>query len=506
MLQSLKVKFVVALVLLVSVVIGLSTWWTLSVHRHHMLQATEDKVRALTEAIDRGIHVAMREGRSQDVQSILEEVGKDPDIDRIIIFDSGGKILRASRPELVGRTLERDRLSRYLDQPDFAVTGLYESGNLLHSVVKKIRNRPECFSCHGKDETINGILHVDMSFKRTQEQIAGMERTALWTMLLTAAVLAAGGAVLMIRLVERPVGTLVQAMAKVEGGDLETRADLGTRDELGRLADSFNTMVDRLEAARAEIEVYHQQRLARAERLAGLGELAASLAHEIKNPLAGIGGAIQVISDELPETDPRKGILHEVLAQVHRLDRTARDLLAFARPGTPEVGPCDIHHILDRVLLLLAESPEAKHVRVVRAYQPGIPRLEADGKQMGQVFLNLMLNAFQAMPGGGQITVRTSVRAVDGVNGEPAIPGDQAVEVALTDTGPGIPPHILKEIFKPFITTKHRGTGLGLSVSRRIVEDHGGWIKAESAPGQGATFRVFLPLQASKTPVGEQVP
>src|SRR5574341_515237 len=130
-------------------------------------------------------------------------------------------------------------------------------------------------------------------------------------------------------------------------------------------------------------------------------------AHEIKNPLAGIAGAVQVIADELPEADSRKEIMREILSQVHRLDRTVRDLLAFARPGKPEISPCDIHQVLDRVLLLLAESPEAKDVRVVRAYQPGIPFLPADGKQLGQVFLNLILNAVQAMPGGGSITIAT---------------------------------------------------------------------------------------------------
>ncbi|HEX9897780.1 MAG TPA: ATP-binding protein [Candidatus Methylomirabilis sp.] len=533
MFQSLKVKFVTALVLLVSVVIALSTWWTLDVHRRHMLQATEDKVRAMTDAIERGIHVAMREGRSQEVQRILEEMGRDPDIERIIIFDTRGKILRASKPVLVGRILDRDRLSRYLDQPDFMVTGLQENGQLVQSVVKKIRNRQECFACHGKQEVVNGVLHVDMSFRQTQEQIAEMERSALFMMLLTAGVLAAGGTVLMVRLVERPVARLIGTMAKVEAGELEARAELRTRDELGRLAESFNTMVEKLRAARAEIEGYHQERLARAERLATLGELAAALAHEIKNPLAGIAGAVQVIADELPKADSRKEIMREILSQVHRLDRTVRDLLAFARPGKPEISPCDIHQVLDRVLLLLAESPEAKDVGVVRAYQAGIPRLDADDKQMGQVFLNLILNAVQAMPGGGSVTIATRLvrngdrRSVDSSIGQfggtersgqrdqltnrpmhqLTSPSDgQWLEVAVSDTGPGIPPHILKDIFTPFVSTKRRGTGLGLSVSRRIVEDHGGWIEAESPAGSGATFRVCLPLDAASRQTGERLP
>jgi signal transduction histidine kinase len=514
--HSLKIKFIGALVLLVSVVIGLSTWWNLNVHRRHMLHATQDKVRAMTEAIERGIHVAMRDGRSQDVQRILEEVGRDPDIEKIIIFDTQGKILRSSRPELVGRVLDRDRLSRYLDRPDSAVASLYENGTLVHAVVRKIRNQPECFPCHTKDAAVNGILHVDMSFQQTQAQIADMERTALWTMLLTAAVLAAGGGLLMVRLVDRPVASLMRVMAKVEGGDVEARANLGRRDELGRLSESFNAMVERLEAARTEIEAYHQQRLARAERLATLGELAASLAHEIKNPLAGISGAVQVIADDLPESDPRKGIMQEILSQVRRLDKTVRDLLAFARPGRPRLGPCDIHQVLDRVLLLLAENPRAKQVRVIRAYRADIPQLDADEEQLRQVFLNLMLNAIQAMPDGGRVTITTrrvdwsssqfvnSANPVDQLTTRPIDRSGAWVEVAVSDTGPGIAPHLLEDIFKPFYTTKHRGTGLGLSVSRRIVEDHGGWIEAESPPGKGATFRVILPVAPGRPPMGER--
>jgi signal transduction histidine kinase len=234
----------------------------------------------------------------------------------------------------------------------------------------------------------------------------------------------------------------------------------------------------------------------------------------------------------LPETDPRKEIMHEMLSQVHRLDRTVRDLLAFARPGKPEVAPCDIHQVLDRVLLLLAESPEAKQVRVVRAYQPGMPHLAADGKQLGQVFLNLILNAVQAMPGGGSITIATRlidrgqlVKLSTGQSGGTRETGSTNestnrhvdhstdrlaegdwLEVAVSDTGPGIPPHILKDIFTPFISTKRRGTGLGLSVSRRIVEDHGGWIGAENAPGQGAIFRVCLPLDGSNPRAGDRLP
>jgi signal transduction histidine kinase len=390
--------------------------------------------------------------------------------------------------------VDRERLSRYLTQSDSAVTGRYENGQLIQSVVKKIRNRAECRTCHGATEWL-GTLQLDMSFGRTQRDIASMERAALWTFVLTGLVLASGGGFLMTRLVDRRVTRLSHAMARVEAGDLAVPALSGGPDELGRLTESFNAMVDRLRAARDEIELYHRQRLDRAERLATLGRVAASLAHEIRNPLAGIAGAVGVIADELPDTDPRKEIMDEILSQTRRLTKTVQDLLTFARPAAPTLASCDLHRVLDRVLLLLAEDPVAKRIRLVRNYCPDLPRLEADDKQLAQVFLNLLLNAAQAVHGDGQVTITTRLNDAGGADGEPsASDGGQTIEVSVTDTGPGIPPGILSELFTPFFTTKPRGTGLGLAISRRIVEDHGGWIRTESPPGQGATFRVGLPL------------
>jgi signal transduction histidine kinase len=491
---SLKTRFIAALILLVGLALGVSTWWNLEVHRGHMLKATEDKVRALAEAIDRGIQFAMRDGHTPGVQRILESIARDPDIERIIIFDDRGTIMRASTPDLVGRTLDRDRLSRYLVQSDGTVMEHYEEGVLTQSLVKKLRNRPECHACHGTAESL-GTLHLDMSFRQTQEQIADMERAALWTFLLTGLAMAAGGGFLMTRLVDQRVTRLAHAMARVEAGDLAVRAIPGAPDELGRLTKSFNTMVDRLKAARDEIELYHRQRLARAERLARLGELAASLAHEIKNPLAGIAGAVQVIAGEMPPADPRKEIMEEILEQVHRLGKTVKELLEFARPPSPAFAPCDIGQVLDRVLILLAEDPTAKTTRIVRAYDAGLPPVEADGKQLGQVFLNLLLNAVQAMPAGGEVTLRTGLYAGNGADLPDWRPGEEAVEVCVSDSGAGVPAHLASEIFTPFFSTKPRGVGLGLSICRRIIEDHGGWIGVESMPGQGTTFRVILPLR-----------
>jgi two-component system NtrC family sensor kinase len=502
-LQSLKTKFIAALILLVGVVLGLATWWNLGLQTRHMVQAAEEKVRALADAIDGGIQVAMREGHTTEVQRILEAMARDPDIEHIVILDDNGKIRQASKPVLVGRTVDRGLLTRYLAQSESTVTERYEDGELVQSVVKKIRNRVECRTCHGTATEFLGTIQLVMSFGRTHAQIADTTHAALWTVLLTGLVLAGGGAILMIRMVDRRITRLADAMACVEGGDLGVRAIPGGRDELGGLAESFNAMVDRLRAAREEIEAYHQQRLAHAERLASLGELSASVAHEIKNPLAGIAGAVGILAEDMPAGDPRKEVMSEILAQIRRLDGTVRELLTFARPTRAEIGPCDLHHVLDRVLLMLAEDPSAANVRVVREYRSDLPPVSADGRLLEQVFFNLLLNAVQAMGARGTITLRTNLQGPGAVwtDGAPLGPH---VEVHLTDSGPGIPVHLLREIFTPFFTTKPRGIGLGLAITRRIVEQHGGRIGVENVPGQGAMFRICLPLGGSTVGSGEE--
>jgi len=482
-LSSLKVRFIVAMILLATVVIGLSGWWSVTTHRGHMLQATQDKVRAMAEAVDSGIREAMRAGRSREVQDILVHMAQDPDIEQIAILDSRGRVLRASRPELVGQVLDRDHLSQLLVQPDLTVTQHYEGGEPIQSVVKRIQNRPECLACHSQEGQTIGILHLDMSARRTQEQIVEMERSAVWTVLLTAVVLATGGALLMIRLVERPVAALMRKMAQVEGGNLATRADEGRGDELGRLAASFNAMVDRLQAAREEIETYHRHRLERAERLATLGELAASMAHEIKNPLAGIRGACEIMSDLLPSDDPRRELSTEVHRQIDRLDRTLRDLLLFSRPPATRLEPSDLHGAIEHVLAVLLRDAQTRGVAVVRRYSGTMPEVPLDAQQMEQVLFNVLLNAFQAIGFAGTVTITTEA-------------DEREVRVRIRDTGPGISKENADRIFKPFFTTRSKGTGLGLAIVRNIMNAHGGRIVAGTAPEGGAEVVLALPRNA----------
>jgi len=224
------------------------------------------------------------------------------------------------------------------------------------------------------------------------------------------------------------------------------------------------------------------ERVSRVERLAEIGQLAASLAHEIKNPLAGISGAIQVIRGDLKAADPHRRVLDDVLRQIDRLDRTVKDLLTFARPQAPRFKPCRLKDTIDRVIGLLRQEPALKGL-VVDHPNPIAETLAVDEHQIEQLLMNLLLNAAQASAAAG---ARVELRS--------AVDGEEVV-IAIRDQGQGMDEETRRRAFEPFFTTKARGTGLGLSICQRIVSAHGGAMRLESEPGRGTLVEVRLPLR-----------
>ncbi len=228
-----------------------------------------------------------------------------------------------------------------------------------------------------------------------------------------------------------------------------------------------------------------QEQLVQAEKLAALGRLVGSIAHEVNNPLQAIQNCLHLSwHSGLPEEKRRE--YHDLaMGEVLRLIRTVRDMLDFYRPTAADYVGTDLNLLLDETLSLAAKPLADKNIQVKKNYRKIPPTAPVVRNNIKQVFLNLLLNAGEAMEGGGQLTLRTHV-ANDG--------GQKVAQVSVTDTGPGIPPEHLPKVFEPFYTTKPTGTGIGLAVSYGIVQAHGGWIKVTSAPGT-TTFTVSLPLE-----------
>jgi len=239
-------------------------------------------------------------------------------------------------------------------------------------------------------------------------------------------------------------------------------------------------ILDMQVALDAYYETRHRKAVQRSEQLAAVGELAASIAHEVRNPLAGMKGALEVLRTELEVKPSNIEIVDELLTQIARLENLVRDLLTYARPRALCRQTFDVNEVLDRLLRQHKEVADSFGITVHRIYGPGTSRLVADPLQIEQVFLNLIYNAVQAMETGGTLTVST--RAEHG-----------RLVICFEDTGKGIPPADLDRVFQPFFTTKHRGSGLGLPIVSKIVEAHGGTISVSSVVDRGTVATVTIP-------------
>ncbi len=234
----------------------------------------------------------------------------------------------------------------------------------------------------------------------------------------------------------------------------------------------------------------HDAEMVQAEHLATMGELAAGIAHEIRNPLAGIAGAIEIITKDFPKDHPDREILEDLRQEVRRIEKVLNDLLTYARPKPPRFGMTDLKETVAHTLQFARQQIGSKNIEFSIQIPSGLPRFRMDGEQLHQVLLNLVLNGIQAMDQEGKITLQARV-----LPGSGAPNRHNFVEISVSDTGPGISPEQLEKIFRPFYTTKRGGTGLGLSLCRRIISQHGGTLAAESEINKGSRFIINLPMR-----------
>jgi len=284
--------------------------------------------------------------------------------------------------------------------------------------------------------------------------------------------------------VRRPMLELQHKIQQVADGNLNVQVGFSERnDDIGDLGRNFNNMVQQLRESRQEIEHLHRTQMSRAEHMATLGELAAGLAHEIRNPLAGIAGVMQIVGRDLPPTSPACDVVKDVQEEVVRINRIVSDLLETARPRAPEFQLADLNTTVEHAVGFARQQVLSKPIEIEFVKSPDLGLVEHDPRQLHQVLLNLLLNAIQALDGAGRVSVMLA--QID----------ESTVSVSINDTGAGIAPENLTHIFRPFFTTKGHGTGLGLPLARRIIEDHGGKLEVTSDLGHGSTFTFVLPFR-----------
>jgi signal transduction histidine kinase len=295
---------------------------------------------------------------------------------------------------------------------------------------------------------------------------------------------------LFLKFVNIPIKKLTETMRKAEEGDLTVRVNVRSRDEIGSLAENLNIMIEKLNLAKQEAEQYHQELIQRADRMATIGELASGIAHEIRNPLAGIQGAIQILAEGFPKEDPRTQVTDEIQKQIYKLERLVRDLLNYAKPVPANYLPTDINGLVDKVLsFFVTQRGVPVDYKIEKKLFSSLPRTLIDPSSMEQAFLNIILNAQKAMPKGGTFTVSTVALPQRNDDGKEV----REVQIIFEDTGVGIPGENLPKIFNPFFSTRSDGTGLGLAITKNIVEQHGGRIEVESQVSVGTKFVITLP-------------
>lgn len=261
----------------------------------------------------------------------------------------------------------------------------------------------------------------------------------------------------------------------------------------GVLADRERRQRKELQATTEQLSrVYRElqdsfEQLKRADRMSAIGELSASLAHEIRNPLGSIEGAAQILEQPQTTDEMRREFLTVIRKESRRLNRLLSDLLDFARPRRPEFQRVDVDRIVSSVVTLVGHTAEQHGVEIRRNLSSSSTKLECDSEQLKQVILNLTINAIQAMPNGGVIEISATEK-------------DAGVEIAVSDQGCGIPAENIEKIFDPFFTTKETGTGLGLSVAHQIIMQHGGAITAERNADGGMTFSIMIPFRGRREP------
>jgi len=452
-------------------------------------EAIERRGRSIVEALAISIAGALpmsaaRNGQENGLilETMAQVVAHNRDFMRyVVVTDAEGTVTHATDGALVHGPFPRALHPPLLGDPTSAtVLGSDDLGPIL-----------EVRTALTAGHHLLGTLAVGFSLEPVRLQVAMVTRRAI----LVALVLLVFNSLLTAVYVEtliRPILHLNQTMKWAGRGDLTVRASAPGSDEVGELAAAFNRMMAELEEARTREKLQRAQ-LAHTEKMVAVGTLAAGVAHEVNNPLAGVLACVENIQADPADTEMRLRYLELIRDGLKRIERTVANLLNFSRQRgiTPE--PTSINHNLRHVAELVAYQARKSGVEVRFDLDPAEPQVLADHNQMEQVFLNLMLNAIQAMPEGGMLTLRSRER-------------DGKVVAEVSDTGRGIPAEVRDRIFDPFFTTREvgEGTGLGLAVSDSIVAAHGGTIVVDSVVGRGSSFRVTLDSVVPARGKGEQ--
>lgn len=465
------------------------------------------------------IRNSMLNVQREETQRVLDTLSTPEGVRNVRIYDHQGRIIFSSdqrTDQLVDKSSvactgchsDPEKSSALLPAPRKWAVYKDERGHRTLHVVDQISNESSCYTAachvHPEHQRILGFVDAQLSLAFLDEALLKQRLaiTAYVVMFVLGVSLFLG--LIIYKIVSKPVSKLVHGMEKVAGGDLTYSVPIKSEDEMGVLARTFNSMINDLKVARDQREKWTQtleaeiakkteeiqkthQSLVQTEKLASLGRMAAGVAHEINNPLTGVVTFAHLLKKRFPAESSEAQDINIIIEQADRCSKIIRNLLTFARATPSEKGKVSINDVINRTVFMVQNQEKFHHIKFDIALENDQFIIIGDPSQFQQIFLNMFINATDAMNERGKITVATR-RITD--NGRPS------VEIEFTDEGSGIKEEDLPKLFEPFFTTKPvgKGTGLGLSVSHGIVKHLGGNIKVKSVVGKGTSFFVRLPL------------